>query len=71
MSVSEWITCHCGQHVPAYMADSHISSSGGSCVGIREELHMHTICLDCANDTHTTEYQITLRKIRHDRKVTK
>ena len=66
---SGWIECHCGQRVPAYMAgmDRHFTPRGGLCVGIREELHVPSICLECSQGTHDPSFMVKLEMIRSER----
>jgi hypothetical protein len=62
--VTGQITCHCGQTMAGYMADSHVTPNGVSCVGIRHELHTPSICLECKLGTHSPSFVELLDTIR-------
>ena len=64
--VSGWITCHCGQHVPAYLAGrgKHVTPNGGACYGINLDMHVTGICLECLHSSHSAEFMATLDMIR-------
>jgi hypothetical protein len=64
--VSGQITCHCGQSVPGWMADAHLVG-GVRCSGIREELHVPGVCLDCKLGTHSAVFLLALDVIRFEK----
>ena len=66
MSVSGWITCHCGQDVPGYLAGpgKHVRPSGATCPGIDERVHTPSVCLECKSGTHGVGFARVLDVIR-------
>lgn len=63
---SGWIECHCGQHVPAYLAgrNRHVTPNGGACNGINLDMHVPSICLECGQGTHEPSFMVKLDAIR-------